>query len=389
MATVSGSTKDDFIHVAGDGLTPPEGYKEKVATDVADTIDPGDGDDIVYSGGGDDVIYDSVGTDALYGGLGNDVFFVTDNSEIDGLAEILDGGNGSDILIIQTAGGTLDLSTSLLSSIEQFAPIGTTPFTVTITPDQFSQFNAIEMEFGDVLVVSSPGISTFSGRIGSGLLVEGSDGRDEMTIATGEITEFYLTGNDGSDSLTFIQLEKDRGVYGVVIDGGDGNDKLVVQGLRGQVLPGEPGETGAQLLGGADKDRLVGAKSADALDGGTGSDRLSGGGGTDRLTGGAGDDRFIFSKLSDSGRGAKADLITDFSSGDLIDLSGIDADAGTAGNQAFQKVAAFTGAAAELVLTYDAGSNQTLLALDVDGDGVSDLELLMTDSHLDATGWAL
>lgn len=207
--------------------------------------------------------------------------------------------------------------------------------------------------------------------------MDGGDGYDSLLLNT--------SGGEFDFSATTLLSIEDL----VVIYGGDGNDKLVVQGLRGQVPAGEPGNSGAQLFGGADKDRLVGAKSADALDGGTGSDRLSGGGGTDRLTGGAGDDRFIFSKLSDSGRGAKADLITDFSSGDLIDLSGIDADAGTAGNQAFQKVAAFTGAAAELVLTYDAGGNQTLLALDVDGDGVSDFELLMTGSHLDATGWAL
>ncbi len=67
----------------------------------------------------------------------------------------------------------------------------------------------------------------------------------------------------------------------------------------------------------------------------------------------------------------------------------IDADTSSAGNQSFQKVAAFTGAAAQMVLTYNAGTNQTLLALDVNGDGVSDFELLMTGSHLDPTGWML
>lgn len=70
MATVTGSPQDDFIHVAGDGLTPPEGYKEKFATDGDDTIDPGDGDDIVYGGNGRDLIYNSLGTDTLFGGFG-------------------------------------------------------------------------------------------------------------------------------------------------------------------------------------------------------------------------------------------------------------------------------------------------------------------------------
>ena len=66
------------------------------------------------------------------------------------------------------------------------------------------------------------------------------------------------------------------------------------------------------------------------------------------------------------------DTITDFEHlGDRIDLATIDADTGTWSNQAFAFIgsAAFTNIAGEL--RYDAG----LVAGDVDGDGIADMEI--------------
>ena len=71
---------------------------------------------------------------------------------------------------------------------------------------------------------------------------------------------------------------------------------------------------------------------ADARHGGAGRDRLEGGIGNDILTGGAGADAFGFLSAADGN-----DLIQDFrrAEGDKINLSGIDADPLTAGDQAF------------------------------------------------------
>jgi hypothetical protein len=62
---------------------------------------------------------------------------------------------------------------------------------------------------------------------------------------------------------------------------------------------------------------------------------------------------------------------------------------GAAGDQAFLQVAAFTGAAGQLRLTYDAGAQQTTLAVDVNGDGLADFALLIAGEHLSAAGWVL
>lgn len=57
MATVEGTESDDFIHQAGDGLTPPPGFNEVTGvTSGPDLILAGAGTDIVHAGSGDDII---------------------------------------------------------------------------------------------------------------------------------------------------------------------------------------------------------------------------------------------------------------------------------------------------------------------------------------------
>src|SRR5262249_8723298 len=77
-----------------------------------------------------------------------------------------------------------------------------------------------------------------------------------------------------------------------------------------------------------------------------------GGSGNDTMTGGVGNDTFAYNAFNESGVGTgNNDVITDFEGdgsavGDLIDLLALDANAGVAGNQAFQFIgtAAFSAA---------------------------------------------
>jgi Ca2+-binding RTX toxin-like protein len=71
---------------------------------------------------------------------------------------------------------------------------------------------------------------------------------------------------------------------------------------------------------------LSGFGGNDTLNGGLGNDVLVGGQGMDKLTGGAGNDRFVFDDGDFSSRNSvNADTIVDFSPGDKIDLSLVDA----------------------------------------------------------------
>ena len=70
------------------------------------------------------------------------------------------------------------------------------------------------------------------------------------------------------------------------------------------------------ILGLGGNDVLEGRGGSDTIDGGIGNDIINGGTGADRLTGGSGSDTFVFAK------GDGRDVVTDFSSGDLLKVSG-------------------------------------------------------------------
>ncbi|HEX8261701.1 MAG TPA: RTX toxin, partial [Allosphingosinicella sp.] len=79
-----------------------------------------------------------------------------------------------------------------------------------------------------------------------------------------------------------------------------------------------------------------------------------------------------------------ADKILDFSIGDLIDLSVIDADSGTAGNQAFSFIgnAAFGNHAGELRYQSN-GGNEWLVQGDTNGDGTADFQFVLVINDAD------
>jgi len=94
--------------------------------------------------------------------------------------------------------------------------------------------------------------------------------------------------------------------------------------------------------------------------------------------------------LTDS-TSSTTDKITDFSwaSGDYIDLSRIDANSTTLGDQAFSFVNSFTKQAGQATLTYDAASNTSTFRADVDGDGVADFVLQVSGQQDTSHGWVL
>ncbi|HEX2544738.1 MAG TPA: hypothetical protein VHL79_07665, partial [Ramlibacter sp.] len=149
------------------------------------------------------------------------------------------------------------------------------------------------------------------------LRVSGGEGND---TATGGANGDHLSGGTGDDLLSgnagndvLAGEAGDDTLYGGIdgdtdqLDGGEGADRLVSQGIASL--------TGDLLQGNAGNDTLVG---------GAGNDTLHGGLDADQLTGGDGSDRFRFelgSPRTDSSQ-TTIDTITDFGTSDLIDLPG-------------------------------------------------------------------
>lgn len=153
------------------------------------------------------------------------------------------------------------------------------------------------------------------------------DGDDNISGGTGND---YLQGNAGADTLSGGS-ENDRingGADNDVINGDSGNDSA--NGNKGEdTLDGGSGND--TLRGGADNDLLFGGEGNDVILGDLGSDEIRGGDGIDVLTGGAGADTFVFSS-GDASYEADAedsesdvyfvfDAITDFGTGDILDLT--------------------------------------------------------------------
>jgi Ca2+-binding RTX toxin-like protein len=321
MATVTGTAGDDFIHVSGDGRVPPPGTNE-VATAT-------NGDDIITSG---------AGTDIIYAGGGNDQIRISAASDISGLAEYINGGEGNDFLML-AFGGMVDLTQVTFVSVSMIASANFTglPLNVVLTADQMS---SIRMYGGidDGFTLSAPGAVTYLQPFFDGDLM-GSFGDDVLDFQTNGL--FTINGAGGNDTIRATQQ-----AYSVTLWGGTGNDSL---------------EAG---------------KKRDTLDGGDGIDVLIGGRGKDKLTGGQDADTFVFRQDRDSKVG-NADRITDFSraQSDLIDLSKIDANTGLAKDQAFHLGGAvFTNMAGELIQTID-GNGATLLQGDTNGDGIADFAI--------------
>nr|WP_245290963.1 hypothetical protein [Methyloligella halotolerans] len=132
------------------------------------------------------------------------------------------------------------------------------------------------------------------------------------------------------------------------------------------------GDEGMDILEGGDGD--------DELHGGADNDTLEGGAGVDTLYGEEGADRFVFRSASD----ADGDVIEDFETGDRIDLSFIDADAGTGGDQAFTLV---TGsgfnAAGALRVTQETrdGVDYTVVEGNIDGGTDAEFKIDIKGHH--------
>src|SRR4051812_45054485 len=104
MATVTGTSGNDYIYNSADATTPavpPPGFNPiSGATFAADTIDGLAGNDIIYASFGNDTVNGGDGDDLLVGGPG---------------ADALTGGNGNDTASYATSfvGVAVSLATGL------------------------------------------------------------------------------------------------------------------------------------------------------------------------------------------------------------------------------------------------------------------------------------
>jgi Ca2+-binding RTX toxin-like protein len=354
----------------GDTIT---GFENLVGSEGHDVLDGNAGNNVLAGRGGDDF---------LIGHLGNDSYNV--DSVGDFAVEVV--GQGTD-----TVYSSVSYALTVHQSIEKLVAVSTAG-AIALTGNEFAQ--SIVGNASDNLIDGGDGGDAVSGNGGDDEL-RGGSGDDLLKGSGGEDT---LLGGDGNDVLN----GRSYGPTGDadVLRGGLGNDSYTVDsaldvvdetggggidtvtahvehtlaaGVENLVmLPALVYGTGNDLA-----NYIRGSNLFNTLRGEGGDDRLAGGFGSDVLWGGAGRDRFDYDRVEDS-RPVFHDQIADFARGeDRIDLATIDADLGTAGNQAFTFIggAAFT-AAGQVRVTQT--SSLTIVEGNVDGGLTEELEIMLS-----------
>ena len=396
---------------------------------------------VVTGGGGRDIIrLQDGGADTANGDEGNDTFYY--GATFDSV-DTVNGGGGVDAIILQgdySAGVTLALGgVANVTTVESlslapgnytaYGDPGTGSYSYNLTTHEGNvaasailkinafllragenlTFNGAAEGDGKFMVLAGQGIETLTGGDQGDLFIFGHDGRfgagDSATGGDG-YDSVYLRGDYAIDFNAVGFTSALAGVESVTlagfsdvqfVGGGDGefeyaivwNDDLLAGGaitFNGSRL----GAAETMAFDGSDEAsagfRLWGGSAADTLAGGDGEDFLYGGVGADTLTGNGGNDIFRYYFVSES-TAVTSDTIADFTTGDLIDLSVIDAVSGTpAQNDAFTFIDddAFTvGQAGRLRAENVPTTNNWLVQGDVDGNGTVDFQILVTvsDSH--------
>lgn len=419
--TLNGGNGADRLF-GGDGADMLDGAGDD------DSLSGGAGDDRLNGGDGNDLLLSGAGTDRLYGDVGDDaLIFGADLSPTDTAS----GGAGADVLAIQGNYPGLVLGSATLIDIEtlsflsgadtRFGDAAGNQYSYNLTSvdgnvaaSRQLKVNGAALLAGENLTFNgaaeSNGSFFFYGGKGTDVLTGGA-GNDVFFLAEGRLNAGdRFIGGAGADILTLRGDYAGANALTFAADAISGIETISVLGVAdtrffsggtpysyslrtndanvaaGATLTVNGGKLGADetlsFYGSAETDgafRLFGGAGADVLVGGKGNDLFYGGLGADYLSGYAGgNDVFRYQSVAESFATdfniIQYDRIMGFSTGDIIDLSRIDANtANGAGNDAFRFIgaAAFSGAAGEL-RAYSYGSYY-FVAGDVDGDGAADI----------------
>ena len=374
-ATLDAGAGNDLIDLSGSQpvnnqyflLYGRAGDDRIIGSTYHDRLEGGEGNDNLSGGAGNDVLIGDAGIDRLEGGTGDDLYFVDGSDSVYELA-----GEGIDIVyastsFVLTPGAHIDLLAAISSAAVNF---------IELAGNEIA--NTIQGNDGDNFLYGFGGNDYLTGFGGNDLLDGGDDadflvgglGDDRYLVSLGDtLIENAGEGYDTVYARTSYVLSQGAHVEFLAAISGAATDPIDLTG----------NELGNLIQGNAGANVLRGLAGNDYLDALGGNDTLDGGEGQDFLDGGAGADTFRFTSVSHSSLGL-ADTVSGFVSGqDKIDLSQIDANSNTAGDDAFTFIGtgAFTHTAGQL--RYEQIGTQTHLYGDVNGDGVADLHIVVNN----------
>ena len=194
---------------------------------------------------------------------------------------VLNGGSGTDTLVLDLTGasGAIALSFASMTNVESIITSDDDAASLSIT---LADVNA---STGTTITVDATSLATKA---------------LTFTAASENDANVSVVGASGADNIT-------GGSVNDILSGAAGNDTAV------------GGAGNDSVDGGAGNDSLLGGTGADTLVGGAGNDILNGGTGIDSVVGGDGNDIFVMQAADSSG--TTFDVISDFATGDQIQIN--------------------------------------------------------------------
>ena len=265
-------------------------------------LDGGDGNDVLYGmgsgdtligGGGNDILIGESGIDTMSGGTGDDTYFVKDTGDV--VTEAV--GEGTDR--IATAVSYTLAAGSEVEWLEAINLGDTSP--IDLTGNEFNN-----------IITGNAGINTLSGLGGNDTLI-GASAADTLLGGAGDDT---LVGGAGADIMNggadndYYVIEDNTDV---IVEGAAGGLDRAVTTVSYTIAAGVALEYLSTItLGVSTAIDLTGNEISNVLSGNMGSNVLNGGGGNDILYGAGGSDKFVFSTTLGANN---VDQIEDFLSG--------------------------------------------------------------------------
>ncbi|HEY5720975.1 MAG TPA: tandem-95 repeat protein [Allosphingosinicella sp.] len=425
------SATDSFTYKLVNGDTATVTITVNGVASAQDRLEGDSGDDTITGTPNTDLFYLVQGGNDNVSGLGSgDIFYFGATYDS---GDTVDGGGGVDILGLQ---GDYSVNHILgdLTSVESISLLSGSN---TILGDTAGNLYDYYLTASDANVAAGAIMKVNGGNLlaGEDLFFDGSLESDGSYLIYGGFGQDSLFGGSGNDVFVYAQ---GRFALTDQVSGGGGYDSLFLRGdytidftgssslqgienitlasssdgryasggtdfdyeiiwednllAGGQTMTVNGGGLGfgeSMIFNGIDETngflKLYAGNGNDVLTGGSNADLLFGGGSGDTLTGGGGNDVFTYFFLTDS-NSTERDGIQDFTLGDKINLSKIDAMTGGGGNDAFTFIgnAAFSNVQGQLRFeNISLGGPIWLIQGDVNGDSVSDFELVLVISDSD------
>ncbi|KRR18482.1 peroxidase family protein [Bradyrhizobium retamae] len=198
----------------------------------------------------------------------------------------------------------------------------------------------------------------------------GDGGNDLINAGAGDDAVFGGAGDD----LIVAEVGDGADVYfGDDSGGGTGVDTLDMSAVSANVtvnLGSGPLSNGTASSSQTGNDTIWGIENVNT---GSGNDTITASNAVNVMNGGGGNDTFKFTSAS----AADGDTILAFEAGDRVDLTAIDANLGTAGDQSFSLVSGAFTAAGQLAVTFEtrADGDFTVVQGNIDGNADADFSI--------------